>query len=85
MASNNKKEIIRGTGTLTGDKNQRKARFQVTKTSMYVDALSEPVGVAYSNASITDSDAFPDGDYEFVFLDQKLLLTRKNGHYLARR
>jgi hypothetical protein len=80
-----KKEIITGTGTLTGGKYRRKARFQVTRTTMYVDNLDEPVGVAYSNASITDSDDFPDGDYEFAFLNQNLPVTRKNGHYLTRQ
>jgi hypothetical protein len=83
MAS--KKKIITGVGTLSGETHTRKARFRVTRTDMYVNELQTPVGSAYSDLSITDSDDFPDGNYELDYLGQKELLTKKSGSYLARR
>jgi hypothetical protein len=82
MAS--KKKIVTGVGTLSGEGHTRKARFRVTRSDMYVNELQTPVGSAYSHLSITDSDDFPDGNYELEYLGQELL-TKKSGSYMARR
>lgn len=52
---------------------------------MYVNELQTPAKFAYSGLSITDSDDFPDGDYELDYLGQRELLTKKGGFYLARQ
>ncbi len=83
MAS--RKTIVTGYGVLSGEGCKRKCRFRVTKTSLRVNEMPTPVGSVYSHLSITDSDDFPDGDYELDYLGQRELLTKKNGFYLARQ
>jgi hypothetical protein len=83
MAS--RKEIITGRGVLSGEGRKRECRFRITKTSLYVDELLTPASFAYSGLSITDSDNFPDGNYELDYLGQRELLTKKGGFYLARQ
>jgi hypothetical protein len=80
----NHKQIVRGTGVLSGEGRKRQCRFQVTKTSLLVNERSAPVDVAYSNLSITDSDDWPDGMYELEFHGGKEPLRKKNGFYLGR-
>lgn len=55
------------------------------KTSLMVNERTTPAGFAYHNLSITDSDDFPEGNYELDYLGQKELLTKKGGFYLARQ
>lgn len=68
MATRDK--IIRGTGTLSGQGRKRQCQFQVTRHEMMVDA--GPTGrFTYSGLSITDSDDWPDGNYELDYLGMK--------------
>ena len=83
MAS--RKEIITGTRILRGNGRQRNCRFRVTKTSLFVNELPTPVDFAYSDLSITDSDDWPDADYELEYVGQRQPCTRRNGFYLARQ
>ena len=83
MAS--RKEIITGTGILSGQGRKRQCQFRVMKTSLLVNELTRPVSFAYHDLSITDLDDFPEGDYELDYLGQKELLTKKGGFYLARQ
>ena len=80
----NHKEVIRGSGVLSGEGRKRQCRFQVTKTSLRVNDRSAPVDSAYSNLSITDSDNWPDGTYELEFRGGKAPLRKEGGFYLSR-
>jgi hypothetical protein len=51
---------------------------------MFTNERDEPVKISYSRVSIADSDDWPDGEYSVTYSDQKELLTKKHGHYLAR-
>jgi hypothetical protein len=81
----NREEIITGRGVLSGEGRNRECRFRVIKTSLCVDELPTPVKSTYSNLSITDSDNFPDGNYELDYLGQRELLTKKGRSYLAQQ
>lgn len=72
-------------GALSGQGRRRECRIQVVKTSIQVDERSGSMGFTYSNASIVDSDDFPDGDYEVTYEGGTELLTKKHGNYLTRQ
>jgi hypothetical protein len=52
------------------------------KVTLQIDGQRE---IAYAEVGIADSDDFLDGKYEVTFAGEKALLTRKDGHYLARQ
>ena len=80
-----RREVVFLRGTLRGEDRQRECRLRATKVTMQVDEVMPSPPVAYADLSILDSDDFPDGNYELAFAGQKELLTKKNGHYLARQ
>jgi len=79
-----RKESIVLRGTLRGEGRQRPCLIRATRVSLYVDESAAPVSIAYASLSV-DDDNFPDGNYEVEFNGQKELLTKKQGHYLARQ
>src|ERR1019366_8031078 len=74
----NREEIITGRGVLSGEGRNRECRFRVIKTSLCVEELPTPVKSTYSNLSITDSDNFPDGNYELDYLAARGRTSKKS-------
>jgi hypothetical protein len=76
------REIVLLPGTLRGEGRERSCRVRAMKVTLQVEGQRE---IEYADVGIADSDDFLDGNYEVTFAGKKALLTRKDGHYLARQ
>jgi hypothetical protein len=76
------REIVLLPGILRGEGRERSCRVRAMKVTLQIDGQRE---IAYAEVGIADSDDFLDGKYEVTFAGEKALLTRKDGHYLARQ
>ena len=78
------KETVLLNGILRGEGRQRTCRVRATRNSEFPDESVIAASFAYCRCCVEDSDDFPDGDYELEFDGHKVLLSRKDGQYLAR-
>jgi hypothetical protein len=76
------KETVPLEAFLSGEGRKRKCRVRVSKCAEYPDESADPVRVSYSCCRIEDGDDFPDGNYELLFDDHKVLLRKQAGRYL---
>lgn len=76
------KETVPLEAVLSGEGCQRRCRVRVSKRTDYPDESAHPVSVSYSCCRIEDADDFPDGNYELLFDDHKVLLRKQAGRYL---
>jgi hypothetical protein len=67
---------------LSGGGLKRTCRVRVSKRATYPDESAEPICVSYSRCRIEDGDDFPDGHYELVFDDCRVMLRKEAGEYL---
>ena len=77
------KETVLLNGILRGEGRQRTCRVRATRNSEFPDESVIAASFAYCRCCVEDSDDFPDGDYELEFDGHKVMLSKKNGQYLA--
>ena len=83
MPTHREKKIV--TASLIGQGRNRKCALQLEVTKHYVDEMSSPAKIQYTDARVVDSDDYPPGDYDVLYGGVTFPVTKRAGHYVARQ